>query len=340
MLLVDCDVHPGRDQEAIQERLPDHFQAKGPADIGFMWTNPTGGARRDDVESEPDDPASLVADHVEANDIDYCLLNDGSIWLGVHPNADLATATAAAYNDYLIEEWLQYDERLYGSMLVAKQDPEAAAAEIRRVGDHPKICQVLTASGTRAPYGKRRYWPIYEAAEEMDLPVAIHPATEGNGTSNPPTGAGYPSTYFEWHTLLSANYMGQLVSLVSEGVFAEYPTLQWVFVEGGVTWVPHFLWRMDKNWKGLRSDVPWLERPPSEYVTDHVKFTTQPIAEPDDPSDLQRLLELVDADRTVMFASDYPHWDNDDPERGIPPLDDALERQIFGETAAELYGFD
>lgn len=93
MLVVDSDVHPGRDMDAIADRLPKHFQSKGPANVGFMWSSPIG-ARRDDVGDEPDDLESLVAGHVEPNDIDYCLLNDGSIWLGVHPNADLAIATA------------------------------------------------------------------------------------------------------------------------------------------------------------------------------------------------------------------------------------------------------
>lgn len=205
-------------------------------------------------------------------------------------------------------------------MLIAKQDPESAAEEIRRVGDHSKIRQVITVSGTREPYGKRQYWPIYKAAEEMGLPVAMHPATEGNGTANPPTGAGYPSTYYEWHTLLSANYTGQLVSLVSEGIFEEFPDLNWVFVEDGVTWLPHYLWRMDKNWKGLRSEIPWLERPPSEYVKDHVRFTTQPIAEPDNPADLRRMLEIVDGERTVMFASDYLTGTTTTPNAGSHPL--------------------
>jgi len=96
---------------------------------------------------------------------------------------------------------------------------------------------------------------MYEAAEEQNLAMAVHPFSEGHGTSNPPTGAGHPNSYIEWHTVLSSYYMGQLASLVTEGVLVEYPDLRWAFIEGGYGWVPTS-WRLDKNWKGLRSQVP------------------------------------------------------------------------------------
>jgi predicted TIM-barrel fold metal-dependent hydrolase len=68
-----------------------------------------------------------------------------------------------------------------------------------------------------------RYHPIYAAAVEHNLPVAIHPGSEGVGLAYPLTPAGYPSTYFEFHTGLVANYIGHLISLVAEGVFVKFP---------------------------------------------------------------------------------------------------------------------
>lgn len=190
------------------------------------------------------------------------------------------------------------------------------------------------ASASRTGAGS---WPIYEAAADAGLPVAVHPGSEGRGTARPPTGAGYPSRYIEWHTVLPTNYIGHLTSLVTEGVFAEYPSLRFVCIEGGIAWVPHLLWRLDKNWQSLRVQVPWLEKPPSEYIKEQVRFTTQPIEEPENPEHLRQILEMVEAERTVMFASDFPHWDNDDPEYGLPPLDESMQRRIFAENAAELY---
>jgi uncharacterized protein len=187
------------------------------------------------------------------------------------------------------------------------------------------------------PYGQRFYHPIYAAAVEHGLPVAIHPGSEGVGISGAPTAAGYPTTYFEWHTGLVGSYMAHLISLVTEGVFVKFPTLRFVLVEGGVSWLPPLLWRFDKNWKALRQTTPWLDRPPSRIVQEHVLLTTQPLEEPERPEDLARILEMFDAGRMLMFSSDFPHWDGDAPDfaaRGIPP---PIRRRVMSETARELY---
>jgi uncharacterized protein len=77
-------------------------------------------------------------------------------------------------NDWQITEWLARDPRLRGSSIVAYEDGEPAAAEIRRRGTHPKFVQVLIESRTLQPLGQRKYWPMDQAACEHDLPVAIH----------------------------------------------------------------------------------------------------------------------------------------------------------------------
>ncbi len=98
----------------------------------------------------------------------------------------------SAHNDVIIHDWLGADPRLRASMVVSPADPELAAREIRRVGSHPGIVQVLMPSASRIPYGQRFFHPIYAAACEQGLPVAVHPGSEGTGTSGPPTAAGYP----------------------------------------------------------------------------------------------------------------------------------------------------
>ena len=215
--------------------------------------------------------------------------------------------------------------------------PPQAAAEIRRVGKHPRIVQVIMTSATRIPYGDRCYWPIYEAACDLGLPVAIHPGAECKGIANG-YAAGMPTRYLDWHTNIPQNYMGQLTSLVCEGVFVEFPDLRFVMIEGGLAWIPAVLWRLDKNWKGPRFSVPWLTRPPSEYVFEHVRFTSQPIEEPERPEHLQALFEAVHAEQTVMFSTDYPHWDGDSSTHAIPPLPPRLARRVFFDNAADLYG--
>ena len=46
---------------------------------------------------------------------------------------------------------------------------------------------------------------------------------------------------------------------------------------------------------------------------------------------------MMDAEHILMFASDYPHWDFDDPKRAFPPMPAGLKRRIFCENARELY---
>ena len=171
----------------------------------------------------------------------------------------------------------------------------------------------------------------------INLPVAIHVGTEGAGTANPATAVGYPTLYLEWHTLLLQSMQAHLVSLLCEGVFERFPKLRFVFVEGGVTWLPGLMWRLDKNWKALRREVPWLKRRPSEYLEEHVRLTTQPLEEPEDPKDLLRFLELYPSDKLLMFSSDYPHWDFDNPESVLAHFPEPLKTRILYENACEFY---
>jgi predicted TIM-barrel fold metal-dependent hydrolase len=282
----------------------------------------------------------MIEQHLEPFGITKAVLTgSGILGTGVHPNVHYAGAMARAYNETLVDTWLKVDDRFYGSILITPQDPEAAAAEIHRWAGHPRMIQTIMTSATRIPLGQKFYWPIYEAASECGLPVAVHPGAETRGIANR-FAAGEPSTYLEWHTNIPQNYMGQLTSLLCEGVFEKFPKLKFVCIEGGLAWLPHVLWRLDKNWKALRSTVPWVKRLPSEYVWDHVRFTTQPIEEPEKAEHLISIFEMIHAEKTVMFSSDYPHWDNDSPTHGLPKMSPELAERIYYKNAEDLYSFE
>ena len=180
------------------------------------------------------------------------ILNPGnSLHFGLSPEADYAASLISAVNNIMVEDWLPSDPRYRTSLVVYPNDTELAVREIHRLGDHPGVAQILMPGGAQKPYGQRYYHPIYAAAVEHGLPVALHPSPSGAGITGPTTAAGFPTSYFEWHTGLSALYVTHVISLISEGVFQKFPTLKFVLLEGGVSWLPPLLWRLDKNWKAL-----------------------------------------------------------------------------------------
>jgi predicted TIM-barrel fold metal-dependent hydrolase len=287
------------------------------------------------------DPATLGRDWLDRHGIAYAVLNhqDGPV-LSTWGDVDYPILLARAYNDWLIERWLSHDRRFLGSILVATQDPAAAAAEIDRVGGHPQVVQVLFPSGTRQPYGARHLYPIYEAAERRGLAVAIQTGTEGSGTSNPPTSAGWPTTYLEWYACQPQNLAAHVTSLVTEGVFVRYPRLRFVLLDGGVAWLAPFLWRLDKNFKGLRSEVPWLDELPSAYVLRHFRCGTRGLEQTENPEHLWRYLRDVEPERTLLYTSGYPSWDLQAPPdvQVLRTAAEAVRQRIAAENARELYG--
>jgi predicted TIM-barrel fold metal-dependent hydrolase len=127
---------------------------------------------------------------------------------------------------------------------------------------------------------------------------------------------------------------------VLEGVFEQFPELRIVIVEASFTWVPALCWRLDRLWRGMRDEVPHLTRPPSEYVRRHFWYTTQPIEEPERPQDLATVIDWIGWDR-IMFSTDYPHWDGDDPRYAFKcRLTEEQRAMVFRQNAISLFGLE
>jgi predicted TIM-barrel fold metal-dependent hydrolase len=96
---------------------------------------------------------------------------------------------------------------------------------------------------------------------------------------------------------------------------------------------------MDAAWERGDRELAGLELAPSEYVRRNVFFTSQPLDEPPRRQQLWEILDLMDAGSSLLFSSDYPHWDTDDPTliltTGLPPH---LRERIQWQTAVELFG--
>lgn len=243
---------------------------------------------------------------------------------------EFASALATAYNEWFVDHWLESDARFLGSIHVAVQDPTAAARTIDRFADHPRMVQVLLPVSTTA-YGDPFFQPIFAAAERHRLVVAFHHTTLAEGA------CGMGRYYIERHMLLPQAMMAEVISLICNGVFDRYPSLRFSLLEGGWTWLPHLMWRMDREYRSLRDEVPWLAQLPSRHVVERLRLSTQP-TEDIDARQWQRVMELIGSEDLLMFATDYPHFDFDSPPAALPAgLPEPLREKILWGNAARLY---
>ena len=347
LAVIDCDIHAAMPNDAtlfkyLPTRWQRHHETFGMrGHVGGAYPRAVPNAARLD---------SWPPNGVPGGDLDFMrqqLLDEWDLAYGILTplygaggmlNLEYGAALASAINDWQIAEWVEPEPRLRGSILVAYEDGELAAQEIDRVGDNPGFVQVLLVVRTREPLGHRKYWKMYEAAVRHDLPIAIH--FGGNGGA-PITGAGWPSHYIEDHGGMPQAFQPQVISLVTEGIFELFPTLKIVLIEGGFAWVPPLMWRMDQTWQRLKAEAPRVKRLPSDYVRDHFWITTQPMEEPPQPRYFEQLLTQMNMNDKLMFATDYPHWDFDAPDRALPatlPLE--VRRNIMAENARKLYKLD
>ncbi len=349
--MIDTDIHvlinPDELLSYIEPSQREWFRLQGPS-LGlpdYPWSHPVSWFRLDAEQERGEGTmtslAAIQKQVLDAYSPEIGILNaaDG-IAVGVMASAYRAAELARAHNDWIRERYLDEDRRLRAGIVCPTQDPARAAAEIRRCAHDPRFAHVLLVGGSERPYGDPRYLPIFEAADECGLPIAIHSGAEGSGIAATPGSAGPPTFYIEWHTVgVAGSIMAHLVSLLCHGVFERFPNLRVLFMEGGIAWLPGILWRLDTNWRALRVEVPWLDRKPSEVARDHVSFSTQPLEHTDGRDALFfEMLEAVGAPHNLCFASDYPHWDFDDPKFMLGRLPASWRSQVMHDNAAALYG--
>lgn len=346
MRMIDTDIHNDLPSfEELRPFLPRQWHVwldNGGPTFANRGVAHVGSGRMEDSVNEADslcagDPLWVIDQLMRKYRIDRGVLTGTMSGLNLQRDSRFMTALASAYNEWTLAKWVRPFEYFKGSIQVASQDPEAAAAEIHRHGDDPGFVQVLLCSNGQQAHGHRHYWPIYRAAVEHGLPVGVHISADV-GNANPQTGVGWYSSFLEHHTDHSQPMMANLVSMVTEGVFEEFPTLKYALIEGGLAWVPAVMGRLDRLYPALRAETPYLKRLPSEYILDHCYFSTQPIEEPEVTHQLVEIMAMIEADRTVIFASDYPHWDFDNPLVSLSSLPPAMRRRIMVENVVDLYG--
>ncbi len=104
-----------------------------------------------------------------------------------------------------------------------------------------------------------------------------------------------------------------------------------------MTWLPGFLWRFAKFWRGVRAEVPWVDRSPADIVRDHFRLTIQPFDAPADPNQVERAIDHLRSDGILLYASDFPHWQFDGDETMPAGIPQALRHKIMVENPLATY---
>ncbi|MGY4766436.1 amidohydrolase family protein [Kribbella sp. CWNU-51] len=311
--LVDTDVHINLDSlkslfPYLEARWRDYITESGMGGLAStLYPSNAPNLFLDGSRPEQGPPGSSIellrSQLLDPWGLQFAILNCTYAIDSIH-NDDLAAALARALNRWQLHEWLEQDPRLRGSAVLPLQNPAFAAKEVEWSAQHSQFVQVTVPSRSREPLGRRGFWPIYEAAGNAGLVVGVQ---AGGLSGNPVTPVGWPTYFVEDYVNVPLAFQAQLLSFVTEGVFVEFPELTVATIEGGFSWLPPLMWRFDKDWKGLRREVPWVERPPSEVLREHVRMTIAPLDRPDTPEFLVEVIDQLLCDEMLMFSTDYPH---------------------------------
>jgi predicted TIM-barrel fold metal-dependent hydrolase len=232
---------------------------------------------------------------------------------------DVLNTTFQAYNDWLYGYVQPAPDRLFGLGAIQLRDLDRAIDELRRVQEmgYVGVCIPCTAPPDK-PYSDRFYDRFWAAAEEAQLPLAMHifsGASSSHGVPNVP-GADSPLAY--------VGMEATLMHLIAWGVLERFPRLKFVVTEFETGWIGNFLRRVDHIWErrgGFLAGQP-LPKRPSFYWYRNFLATFE-----DDPIGI-RTVDFIGANN-LLWGSDYPHGDSI-----FPNSQQILDELFVGDVAA------
>ncbi len=342
---IDCDIHPAApDNRALLPYFNEFWQEmitlRGIDKLALNLTSYPSNAPatvRPDWRPPKDRPGSDFA-QLQRQALDdfgsrfaICNVLHGGQFLH---SEDMCAAFCSAINQWIARELLDRDPRLRASIVIPLENPVHAVEEIERCAGDRRFVQVLMYVMGEMTLGRRYFWPIYEAAAKHRLPIGVH---AGSGFRHAPTSIGWPSYFMEDYVAQSAAFETQLLSFIAEGVFAKFPELKVVFLESGFTWLPAFMWRAHKTWRGVRAEVPWVKDSPPDLIRRHLRLTIQPVDAPADLSALERTIDQIGSDDMLLFSTDYPHQHFEGTNALPAALSGTLESKVLAENALATY---
>ena len=257
--------------------------------------------------------------------------------LGMHlfrlQNVDFQAACFRAYNDWLADFCSAYPTRMKGVGLLTGNDINRDVVEMRRIRQRGLVGVMLSVYPDEdRPYSSPEYDQLWAAAEELDMPVILHPVTE----------RGRPVTKTFTQALNNdISIRTSIAQMVVGGVFERFPTLKIVSAENDLGWLPYFLERLDyllERRKVLYQPVLSGKYAPSELVLRNVFFT---FIRDHSWVPSRKCLRLDH----IMWGSDYPHTDSTWPDsrkvlqEALAGLPHEERQQVTLDNAIRLYGF-
>lgn len=320
--IVDCDVHvmsSAAVQRDIAERLDEPYRSlRNPDTGGAMSSYPNSGfavtipGEWELTSDQFDDRLDVRSALCDRFGVTHPIINMGPLGLDYIPSKERALKEMRATNDVLVDRFVSPGEDFYGAMSVVTGYPEEAAAEIDRIGSEDGVVGVyIPLPYVDPPLGDPQYESMFAAAERHGLAILTHGV--GGRSIHYPNLAQSLSTFLESHTISHPTLQTiNLVSMIYRGVPVKFPDLNVVCLEAGLGWAAYLIGRMDRDYRQRQFDAPLLDRKPSAYVRDQWYFGTQPLEEFDDPTHLEHFVDII-GEESIVFASDYPHFDFDDP---------------------------
>ena len=235
--------------------------------------------------------------------------------------------------------------------LIPIQDADAAVEELNRAVKQLGMVGAMLPSngeGIKGHFGSKIYWPIYREAEKLDVPLAVHVGALHH------LGMDSIGVYYPVHALGHPfGIMAQAAAMLSYGVFDRFPKLRVGFLEGGATWVPFFMDRLDRSYPHhLQVDVKGDFLPSSqpdvmasEYFRRHVKAGRIFVGFDCDDRGLGFAIKEA-GNEPFLFATDFPH-ESFDANHCRHEIDELLERDdidqadkqaILATNAKRFYG--
>ena len=297
----------GKRSTMSRRGFPATLGAMGAPDLADMQRNPdrTYLGEAPFGAMHPGERIALL--DAENIDVAFLYTTIGLLWEAELEDPVLSQAYTKAYNRWICE-FCSGEPRLVPTAHLSLTDPIAAAAElVRAVEEGAKGGYVAPFTHDGRPLGHPSNDPVFAAAQDLGVPLAIHPTFEPQWTKG--TRMGTWENVKQLRLLASVQASDgvrhQFTTLFDYGVFDKFPTLKVLVLESGGGWIGYWLDRMDAVYGHtfIGEHVP-LKHKPSDYFRERVWISCDP-----DERTIPSLAQRFGADR-FLWASDFPHADH------------------------------